>query len=135
METNGLPGHIQITEVVAIKLKDLYLIQERGKVRVKGKGVMQTYWLTGQKSPLQTGVTYDVSLNYCILNITFLHFLQTSKSPRVTSKPLPNGRPSSTSSTASDLEQADTVNIYGKLISEDTEVVTEEELFNYVFSN
>lgn len=53
MSTFGLPGHIQVTETAAMKLKGHYLLQERGKIAVKGKGMMTTYWLTGQKSPLQ----------------------------------------------------------------------------------
>lgn len=57
MQSHGLPGQVQITEAVAIKLKEHFLIQERGKINIKGKGMMTTYLLTGQKSPLQTGIT------------------------------------------------------------------------------
>jgi adenylate cyclase len=58
MTTFGAPGYIQLTEAAALKLKGHYLLQERGKIAVKGKGTMTTYWLTGQKSPLGNGHSF-----------------------------------------------------------------------------
>ena len=49
MESHGLPGEIQITEAMAEKLKDEYLIVQRGWVEVKGKGLLQTFWLKGRE--------------------------------------------------------------------------------------
>ena len=57
MQSHGLPGYIQVTEAASILLKEHYLLQERGRVQIKGKGTMTTYWLTGQKSPLQASAT------------------------------------------------------------------------------
>lgn len=50
MESHGLPGEIQITEAMAECLKDKYLIVQRGWVEVKGKGLLQTFWLKGRES-------------------------------------------------------------------------------------
>ncbi|MBD1912796.1 MULTISPECIES: adenylate/guanylate cyclase domain-containing protein [unclassified Leptolyngbya] len=49
METQGEPGRIQVTESVYEKLKDDYRFEKREIIEIKGKGLMQTYWLTGKK--------------------------------------------------------------------------------------
>ncbi|XP_038215206.1 Ca(2+)/calmodulin-responsive adenylate cyclase isoform X1 [Zerene cesonia] len=47
MDSTGLPNHTQVTEEVFQVLKDLpYQFVCRGKVKVKGKGEMTTYFLT-----------------------------------------------------------------------------------------
>lgn len=48
MESLGLPGHIQVTSTTYSRLKTRYRFQERGMIEVKGKGEMQTYFLTGR---------------------------------------------------------------------------------------
>ncbi len=50
MESSGEPGKIHVTEAVYERLKDLYLLEKRGKIRIKGKGEMTTYWLISRKS-------------------------------------------------------------------------------------
>ncbi|XP_023225852.1 Ca(2+)/calmodulin-responsive adenylate cyclase-like isoform X1 [Centruroides sculpturatus] len=56
MDSTGLPSHIQVTEEVYILLKDYpYVFHCRGKVKVKGKGEMTTYFLTDRKNGQQTG--------------------------------------------------------------------------------
>ncbi|WP_088894283.1 adenylate/guanylate cyclase domain-containing protein [Leptolyngbya ohadii] len=45
MESQGLPGKIQVTEVTYRLLKDKYCFEERGIVDIKGKGEMRTYFL------------------------------------------------------------------------------------------
>ena len=45
MESLGLPGYIQVTPTIYEQLKDHYLLEERGKITVKGTGDMITYWL------------------------------------------------------------------------------------------
>jgi class 3 adenylate cyclase len=45
MESLGLPGYIQVTAAIYEQLKDHYLLEERGKITVKGTGDMITYWL------------------------------------------------------------------------------------------
>lgn len=50
MESSGEPGRIQVTTATYKLLKDKYLFEERGKISVKGKGEMTTYWLIGKNS-------------------------------------------------------------------------------------
>ena len=45
MESHGLPGRIQVSEVVYEKLRDNFRFEERGIINVKGRGTMTTYWL------------------------------------------------------------------------------------------
>jgi len=49
MESNGSPGKIHCSENFAKKLMEgsRHLIESRGDIEVKGKGVMSTYWLRG----------------------------------------------------------------------------------------
>ncbi|MGK7926557.1 MAG: adenylate/guanylate cyclase domain-containing protein [Spirulina sp.] len=48
MESHGLPGHIQVSEITYQHLQDRYLLKERGTISVKGKGEMKTYLLIGK---------------------------------------------------------------------------------------
>lgn len=50
MESSGEPGQIQVTESTYLHLKDKYELDQRGTIKVKGKGEMKTYWLLGRKS-------------------------------------------------------------------------------------
>ena len=51
MDSTGLPNHTQVTEEVFDILKLLpYEFQLRGDVKVKGKGNMTTYFLTGRRA-------------------------------------------------------------------------------------
>jgi class 3 adenylate cyclase len=49
MESQGLPGYIQVTTAIYELLKDRYIFEERGAIGVKGKGEMSTYWLKAKK--------------------------------------------------------------------------------------
>lgn len=49
MESHGLPGRIQVSEATYRRLKTKFLFEERGLVRVKGKGPMNCYLLTGRR--------------------------------------------------------------------------------------
>lgn len=51
MESHGVPGEIQVTEAVYQRLKDRYRFVIRGPVEIKGKGVMETYFLNGRNDP------------------------------------------------------------------------------------
>jgi class 3 adenylate cyclase len=46
--SQGLSGQIQVSQTTYEKLKNHYLFEERGMILFKGKGEMQTYWLTGK---------------------------------------------------------------------------------------
>ncbi|MEX0755042.1 MAG: adenylate/guanylate cyclase domain-containing protein [Actinomycetota bacterium] len=48
MESNGLPGSIQVTERTYRRLRGRYALEERGMVVVKGKGDMKTWLLEGR---------------------------------------------------------------------------------------
>ncbi|NER39429.1 MAG: guanylate cyclase [Oscillatoria sp. SIO1A7] len=49
MESHGIPGCIQVSTATYEQLKDKYLFEERGTIRVKGKGDMTVYLLVGKK--------------------------------------------------------------------------------------
>jgi len=49
MESQGLPGYIQVTTAIYELLKDRYVFEERGAIAVKGKGDMIAYWLKAKK--------------------------------------------------------------------------------------
>jgi class 3 adenylate cyclase len=49
MESHGKPGMIQITEEMAVLLKDDFICEPRGMIEIKGKGQMQTWFLMGRK--------------------------------------------------------------------------------------
>jgi len=49
MESSGEAGKIQVTEATYDRLKDRYVFERRGRVFVKGKGQMNTYWLLGSQ--------------------------------------------------------------------------------------
>ena len=48
MESHGVEGVIQVTEATYQRLRHRYEFEERGAVEIKGKGVMETYLLTGK---------------------------------------------------------------------------------------
>jgi adenylate cyclase len=45
-----MPGRIQITAATHELLKDEFLCEHRGTVEVKGKGVMDTWYLVGRRT-------------------------------------------------------------------------------------
>ena len=45
MESSGLAGAIQVTQATYDTLKEKYQFDYRGEITVKGKGMMETYWL------------------------------------------------------------------------------------------
>ena len=51
METTGVSGMIQVSDDVYRRLKNEFEFEERGATEVKGKGVMQTWYLMRRKAP------------------------------------------------------------------------------------
>jgi len=49
MESQGVPGAIQVTEAACQRLRDRYELERRGTIQVKGKGEMLTYVLKGKR--------------------------------------------------------------------------------------
>lgn len=50
MESTGQPGRIQVSARAYEKLKDQFVLEDRGLVQVKGRGEIRTYWLQGVRS-------------------------------------------------------------------------------------
>jgi adenylate cyclase len=50
MESNGLPGQIQVTAPTYERLREKFIFEERGQISVKGKGKMLTYWLIEEQT-------------------------------------------------------------------------------------
>jgi adenylate cyclase len=55
MESTDSVGRIQVPEDVYQRLKNDFLLQERGLVEVKGKGFMRTWYLVGRKPDTGSG--------------------------------------------------------------------------------
>ncbi|MEJ2266087.1 MAG: adenylate/guanylate cyclase domain-containing protein [Anaerolineales bacterium] len=54
MESNGVPGKIQITAATYALIQDQFNCVPRGRVHIKGKGEMETWFLEGKKERLRT---------------------------------------------------------------------------------
>jgi class 3 adenylate cyclase len=50
MESTGAPGKIQVSQDTYERLNGEFLLESRGVIDVKGKGEMQTWFLTGRKA-------------------------------------------------------------------------------------
>ena len=53
MESTGVVGRIQVPHNVFERLQRSFILEERGEVDVKGKGVMRTWYLLGRKPAAQ----------------------------------------------------------------------------------
>ncbi|HEX7950482.1 MAG TPA: adenylate/guanylate cyclase domain-containing protein [Candidatus Limnocylindrales bacterium] len=50
MESTGVPGRLQVTPETHDRLKDRFVFERRGPVEVKGKGVIETWFLVGRNT-------------------------------------------------------------------------------------
>ncbi|NUM34483.1 MAG: response regulator [Candidatus Brocadiae bacterium] len=50
MESHGISGSIQVSSATYEKLKEKYILEQRGNISIKGKGEMMTYLLIAEKS-------------------------------------------------------------------------------------
>jgi len=50
MESTDSVGRIQVPEAMYARLKDEFVLQERGSIDIKGKGPMRTWYLIGRKA-------------------------------------------------------------------------------------
>jgi adenylate cyclase len=50
LESQGVPGRVQVAESVAERLHDRYELEPRGVVELKGRGAMKTYLLKARRS-------------------------------------------------------------------------------------
>jgi len=51
MESQGLPGRIQVTDRTKQHLSNRFVLEERGVIEVKGKGPMRTHFLSRNAAP------------------------------------------------------------------------------------
>lgn len=72
MESHGLAGGIQVTEVTYELLKDKYSFWHRGKVYIKGRGEMETYMLLDQKEKVKS---LDPSLEIAAMALEQAHLV------------------------------------------------------------
>jgi len=49
MESTGVAGKVQVSQATYERLKDQFVLEERGQIDVKGKGRMRTWFLTGRR--------------------------------------------------------------------------------------
>jgi adenylate cyclase len=61
METTGVAGKIQISQSVYDHLKNQFVLEARGEIEVKGKGMMHTWFLLGRK-PSEGGVSHSPTI-------------------------------------------------------------------------
>ncbi|MCB0950427.1 MAG: adenylate/guanylate cyclase domain-containing protein [Mycobacterium sp.] len=54
METTDVEGRIQVPDNIYERLQESFLFEERGYVDVKGKGLMHTWYLVGQRAEVVT---------------------------------------------------------------------------------
>jgi adenylate cyclase len=52
METTDVEGRIQVPHDVYERLNHAFVLEERGEVDIKGKGVMHTWYLVGRRDDL-----------------------------------------------------------------------------------
>ncbi len=50
MESTGIANRIQVTPEIYDHLRNRYTFEHRGPILVKGRGQMESYWLTGRKT-------------------------------------------------------------------------------------
>jgi adenylate cyclase len=48
MEQTGVPGRIQVTGAVEHRLRDRFRMESRGELDIKGKGLMETFFLVDE---------------------------------------------------------------------------------------
>ena len=53
MESHGVPGRIQITESTRRRLSAPFLLERRDAIEVKGKGLMQTWFVNGRQDSIR----------------------------------------------------------------------------------
>jgi len=49
MESHGVPGRIQVTAATAERLSAAYEFEPRGRIDVKGKGMVETCFLVARR--------------------------------------------------------------------------------------
>ena len=55
MESHGAPGRVHISKVTWERVRDTFECEARGEIEVKGKGVMETWFVLGPEGPSKKG--------------------------------------------------------------------------------
>jgi class 3 adenylate cyclase len=55
MESQGVPGRIQVTDAVYRQLADDFMFEPRGAQQIRGIGEMPTYFLIARRLPGEDG--------------------------------------------------------------------------------
>ena len=53
MESHGIPGKIQVTHETYLQIRDSYHLEPRGKIAIKGRGELETYFLNDRLSAIE----------------------------------------------------------------------------------
>ena len=62
MESYGVPGHIQVNEAMYRKLDSRYLLQKRGRLMMRGMGMVTAYFLLGRRDYASSAVVTPLIL-------------------------------------------------------------------------
>lgn len=62
MESNGLPGEIQVSHYAHALMPDAFIFEPRGEIPIKGKGVMRVYLIKGLASETPEGRVPDIEV-------------------------------------------------------------------------
>ncbi len=60
LESYGVPGAIQVSAQVAERLRGRFVLTRRGEIEIKGKGLLETYFLESELSEPEGGVSAPV---------------------------------------------------------------------------
>jgi adenylate cyclase len=62
MESTDIEGRIQLPQNVFERLRDGFVLEERGEIAIKGKGVMRTWWLVGRRPAPQDSAAITLAI-------------------------------------------------------------------------
>ena len=54
MESHGIAGRLQVTEIVTNQLNDEFLVESRGSVEIKGKGSLPVFLVNRRNESLSS---------------------------------------------------------------------------------
>jgi len=67
MESHGIVGKIQVTDVIYSRLRGTYVFEERGHIPIKNKGEMKTYFLVGKREQAaKSSVSFDYGVSVAL---------------------------------------------------------------------
>eukprot|EP00934_Nitzschia_sp_Nitz4_P003528 Nitzschia sp. Nitz4//scaffold24_size164493//84634//88676//NITZ4_002330-RA/size164493-augustus-gene-0.260-mRNA-1//1//CDS//3329544120//3518//frame0 len=104
METTGERGRIHVSDVTAKMLVDFgkkhWLVKRPGGVQAKGKGTMETFWITMAREKAPVGPTSSTSSNPKEFNISSVSIASDSENSTSAAAPATNGTDNAASNIA-----------------------------------